>query len=76
MRVAIFGNSGSGKSTMARELAERHRVPMLELDTVVWEPGQIAPSRPSRSTGPWDRARRGAPPSRIRRFTRSACPAT
>jgi adenylate kinase family enzyme len=47
MRVAIFGNSGSGKSTMARELAERHRVPMLELDTVVWEPGQIAVLRPA-----------------------------
>lgn len=46
MRVAIFGNSGSGKSTMARALAAQHRIPMLELDTVVWEPGKIAVLRP------------------------------
>ncbi len=46
MRIAIFGNSGSGKSTMARALAERHGIPMLELDMVVWEPGQIAVQRP------------------------------
>lgn len=46
MRIVIFGNSGSGKSTMARDLAERHQIPMLELDTVVWEPGKIAVLRP------------------------------
>ena len=46
MRIAIFGNSGSGKSTMACELAERHQIPRLELDTVVWEPGKIAVLRP------------------------------
>jgi adenylate kinase family enzyme len=46
MRIVIFGNSGSGKSTMARYLAERHQIPMLELDRVVWEPGKIAVLRP------------------------------
>src|SRR4030095_11081198 len=46
MRIVIFGNSGSGKSTMARDLSERHQIPMLELDTVVWEPGKIAVLRP------------------------------
>lgn len=46
MRVVIFGNSGSGKSTMARRLAETHGLPMLELDTVVWEPNQVAVLRP------------------------------
>jgi adenylate kinase family enzyme len=46
MRVVIFGNSGSGKSTMARALSDQHGLPMLELDTVVWEPGQIAVLRP------------------------------
>ncbi len=46
MRVVIFGNSGSGKSTMARRLAETHCLPMLELDTVVWEPNQVAVLRP------------------------------
>jgi adenylate kinase family enzyme len=47
IRIVIFGNSGSGKSTMARALAKRHQIAMLELDTVVWEPGQIAVLRPS-----------------------------
>lgn len=45
MRIAILGNSGSGKSTLARSLAERSGAPMLDLDTVAWEPGQIAVAR-------------------------------
>lgn len=44
MRVAILGNSGSGKSTLARRLA-LESVPMLDLDTIVWEPGQVAVPR-------------------------------
>ena len=46
MRIAIFGNSGSGKSTFARCLAARHGLPMLELDSIVWEPAKIAVVRP------------------------------
>jgi adenylate kinase family enzyme len=46
MRIAIFGNSGSGKSTMARGLVARHGLAMLEIDSIVWEPGQIAVLRP------------------------------
>lgn len=34
---------------MARELAARHQVPMLELDTVVWEPGKLGIMRPEES---------------------------
>ena len=45
MRIVIFGNSGSGKSTFARELVARHGAAMLELDAIVWEPGQIAVQR-------------------------------
>jgi len=45
MRISILGNSGSGKSTLARWLAARASVPMLDLDTVAWEPGQIAVAR-------------------------------
>jgi len=44
--VAILGNSGSGKSTLARWMAARYRAPMLDLDTIAWEPGQIAVARP------------------------------
>lgn len=42
MRIVIFGNSGSGKSTLAHRYVERFDLPRLELDDIVWEPGQIA----------------------------------
>lgn len=45
MRVLVFGNSGSGKSTLARHLARRHDLPLLDLDSIVWEPCQIALQR-------------------------------
>jgi adenylate kinase family enzyme len=45
MRIAILGNSGSGKSTLALWLAARTRAPLLDLDTVAWEPGSIAVPR-------------------------------
>jgi adenylate kinase family enzyme len=46
MRVAIIGNSGSGKSTYARRLAAGDRVPVLDLDEVAWNPGPLAERRP------------------------------
>jgi adenylate kinase family enzyme len=45
MRVLIFGNSGSGKSTYARALSVERGLPHLDLDSIVWEPGQIAVQR-------------------------------
>jgi adenylate kinase family enzyme len=45
MRIAVLGNSGSGKSTLARWLVARHGAAMLDLDTVAWEPRQIAVAR-------------------------------
>jgi len=47
MRVLIVGNSGSGKTTLARTLAVKHRLAHLDLDSIVWEPGQIAIQRPA-----------------------------
>ena len=35
-RIVIFGNSGSGKTTMARMLAAEHAVPHLDLDSLAW----------------------------------------
>jgi adenylate kinase family enzyme len=45
MKVLVFGNSGSGKSTYSRDLAATHHLPHLDLDSIVWEPGQIAVQR-------------------------------
>jgi adenylate kinase family enzyme len=45
-RLLIYGNSGSGKSFLARRLAEELRLPCLDLDTIVWEPGKPAVARP------------------------------
>ncbi|WP_242063524.1 P-loop NTPase family protein [Nostoc sp. FACHB-892] len=41
-RILIFGNSGYGKSTLANRLGKDFRIPILALDTIVWEPNQIA----------------------------------
>jgi adenylate kinase family enzyme len=52
MKVLVFGNSGSGKSTYARVLAAREGLPHLDLDSIVWgrgEPGKIAVQRPPES---------------------------
>ncbi|MES2901954.1 MAG: shikimate kinase [Pseudomonadota bacterium] len=46
MRVLILGNSGSGKSWRARELAQRHGLAHLDLDTIYFVPGKIAVVRP------------------------------
>ena len=45
MRISLLGNSGSGKSTLARHFASAHGMPILDLDTVAWEPGKIAVAR-------------------------------
>lgn len=43
-RILIFGNSGSGKSTMARKLARTHALPHLDLDMIAWSsPGVRKP---------------------------------
>ena len=49
MKVLVFGNSGSGKSTYARALATRKGLAHLALDTIVWEPGKIAVQRSTQS---------------------------
>ncbi|MGB1563187.1 MAG: adenylate kinase [Sinimarinibacterium flocculans] len=38
-RVAVFGNAGGGKSTLARRLAEITRLPLHSLDTIKYKAG-------------------------------------
>jgi adenylate kinase family enzyme len=49
-RILIFGNSGSGKSTLAKRLGKDFNIPILDLDTIVWEPNQIAIRRPQKDS--------------------------
>jgi adenylate kinase family enzyme len=38
-RVAVFGNTGGGKSTLAKNLAELTRLPLYPLDLIEYRPG-------------------------------------
>lgn len=48
-RVVIVGTSGSGKTTMARELSVLLGTPHIELDALQWLPGwqSLRRARPS-----------------------------
>ena len=37
MRVLVYGNAGSGKTTYAKVLARAHHLQHLDLDAIVWE---------------------------------------
>jgi len=41
-RVAVFGNAGGGKSTLARRLAELTQLPLHVVDRMQWQAGGIA----------------------------------
>ncbi|MGH6964065.1 MAG: hypothetical protein ACREE0_06250 [Phenylobacterium sp.] len=40
-RILIVGNSGGGKSTLARRLGEKLRLPVIYLDVIFWKPGWV-----------------------------------
>ena len=43
-RIAVIGNAGGGKSTLARALAMRRGLPYVEIDALLWRDGwQPAP---------------------------------
>ena len=44
-RILIYGNSGSGKTTMARQLAEAHGLAWLSLDDIAWSSKRETPVR-------------------------------
>ena len=40
-RIAILGNAGGGKSTLARQLAAARELPLTEVDKLLWKPGWV-----------------------------------
>jgi adenylate kinase family enzyme len=44
-RVAIFGNTGAGKSTLAKHLAELTRLPLYPIDIIQYRAGAQGPAR-------------------------------
>ncbi len=44
-RLLIYGNSGSGKTTMARRLAKERGLEWMSLDDIAWKPDSSAPAR-------------------------------
>lgn len=40
-RILVIGSGGAGKSTFARELAQRTGLPLIHLDRYHWKPGWI-----------------------------------
>ena len=44
-RIAVIGNSGSGKSTVARKVYDFCNLPLHHLDTYFWKPNWTPPNR-------------------------------
>jgi adenylate kinase family enzyme len=44
-RILVIGSGGSGKTTVAREIARRLELPLVHLDALYWQPGWRAKER-------------------------------
>lgn len=43
-RIAVIGNAAGGKSTLARHVARRRGLALIEIDRLLWQPGwQLTP---------------------------------
>jgi adenylate kinase family enzyme len=44
-RIVVIGNAAGGKSTLARHLARRRELPVIEVDRLLWQQGwQVTPA--------------------------------
>jgi adenylate kinase family enzyme len=41
-RISVVGTTGSGKTTLARQVAQHFQIPHIELDALHWEPNWTA----------------------------------
>ncbi|CCQ59949.1 hypothetical protein CWATWH0401_2058 [Crocosphaera watsonii WH 0401] len=48
-KVAVFGNTGGGKSTLSRKLSEMTNLPLYVLDKIQYKPGGVAVPYKSKS---------------------------
>lgn len=44
-RIVVFGNSASGKSTYAKQVAREYGCALLDLDTLAWHADRVPPTR-------------------------------
>ena len=44
-RICIIGTSGAGKTTLARQVAQKLNIPHFELDSLFWEPNWVTAPR-------------------------------
>lgn len=40
-RICVIGTSGAGKTTLARQVAQKLNIPHFELDSLFWEPNWV-----------------------------------
>ena len=40
-RICVIGTSGAGKTTLARQVAQKLNIPHFELDSMFWEPNWV-----------------------------------
>ena len=46
-RILVIGSGGSGKTTVARQIARRLELPIVHLDALYWQPGWRATEKPA-----------------------------
>ena len=46
-RILVIGSGGSGKTTLARQIAHRLELPLVHLDALYWQPGWRATEKPT-----------------------------